>query len=174
MLDPPLPDKSAYLVLFDRKRGTHTLLNPSTDELSDVSSVAVSDDGRSVFFGSMSYGYLGVPTEVGPDVYYWRRGSGLTMVSVGDDVTYRWADGLDRHHRRRPAGAVRVRQRARAGGQRARSHRHGRVRRADRRLRRGYLAPGMSGSRTRTRSSCMPWSTPQRTARERLSTLILR
>ena len=41
-------------------------------------------------------------------------------------------------------------------------------------LSRGYLAPGMSGSRTRTRSSCMPWSTPQRTARERLSTLILR
>ena len=93
VLDPPLPDKSAYLVLFDRKRGTHTLINPSTDELSGVSSVAVSDDGRSVFFGSMSYGYLGVPTEVGPDVYYWTRGGGLTMVSVGDDVTYRWATG---------------------------------------------------------------------------------
>jgi hypothetical protein len=93
VLDPPVPDKATHLVLFDRKRGTHTLINPSADEHSAVETVAVSDDGRSVFFGSSSYLYAGAPVEVGPDVYYWRRGEGLTMVSVGDDSTYRWAHG---------------------------------------------------------------------------------
>ena len=90
VFDPPLPDKSAYLVLFDRTRGTPHPPQPERRRLSDVSSVAVSDDGRSVLFGSLTSGYLGgTAPRSGPTSTYWRRGSGLTMVSVGDDVMYR-------------------------------------------------------------------------------------
>ena len=43
-----------------------------------------------MFYGSSSTGYGGTTPEVGPDVYVWRRGEGITLVSAGDDVAYRW------------------------------------------------------------------------------------
>ena len=90
LFDPPIPDKSSHLTLFDRKTGRHTLLNPTDADPSGVTSAAVSNDGRTVFYGSSSTGYGGTTPEVGPDVYVWRRGEGITLVSAGDDVAYRW------------------------------------------------------------------------------------
>jgi hypothetical protein len=90
LFDPPIPDKSSHLALFDRRSGRHTLLNPTSVDPSGVRTAAVSDDGRTVLYGSSSSGYGGTPLETGPDVYVWRRGAGITLISAGDDVAYRW------------------------------------------------------------------------------------
>jgi hypothetical protein len=90
MFDPPIADKSSHLTLFDRRSGRHTLLNPTDLGYSYVNTAAVSDDGRTVFYGSSNGGYGETPLEEGPNVYLWRRGQGITLVSVGNDAAYRW------------------------------------------------------------------------------------
>lgn len=91
LFDPPIPDKHSHLTLFDRKTGRHTLLNSTTSEHSYADAAAVSDDGRTVLFGSGSgTGFGGTTPEVGPDLYVWRRGVGITLVTVGNDSVYQW------------------------------------------------------------------------------------
>ncbi|MEO6512066.1 MAG: hypothetical protein ABIO16_13795, partial [Nocardioides sp.] len=90
LFDPPIPHKHSHLTLFDTRTDRHTLLNPNDLEDSYASAAAVSDDGRTVFFGSSEGPFAGTPPEVGPDVYRWRRRQGVTLVSVGNDSVYRW------------------------------------------------------------------------------------
>jgi hypothetical protein len=93
LFEPPIADKTTHLVLFDRKRDRRTLLNPSSLESSAAASAAVSDDGRTVAFGSYDGIYEGTPVEEGADVFVWRRGQGVALVSVGEDSAYRWWGG---------------------------------------------------------------------------------
>ena len=49
-----------------------------------MSAVSVSDDGRSVLFGSSTSSFAGTPEDMGSNVYLWRRGAGITLVTPGD------------------------------------------------------------------------------------------
>ena len=90
MASPAVADKNLHLWLIDRKRRTNTLLNPSTWEDSSVSAVSVSDDGRSVLFGSSTSSFAGTPEDMGSNVYLWRRGAGITLVTPGAEALQWW------------------------------------------------------------------------------------
>ena len=91
MASPAVPDAVSLLYLIDTKRGTTTLINPSTAEYPKAMAAAVSDDGRTVAFAGPIGSYGGLP---GDDdaVYVWRRGHGLSNLTPGiDDSWTDWA-----------------------------------------------------------------------------------
>ena len=88
LADPPIADKTAHLWLRDPRTGRTTLLNRTTYSCSDVTDAQVSDDGRTVTFvgGSLDYGGVRPDGDDQPELFAWRRGRGVELVTRGSDV----------------------------------------------------------------------------------------